>query len=197
LHASRYTLLFGSALVYSPYHACLADTVHFFMHRGACTDAVIIQIADRAGFDEFLARLVALGIAHRVEPVCEDVYNAAQRIGCVATPLAAAAAAAAAGPVGASGVDDEAEICVEKRFVFPADLVASALARLLPPETVPPPAARPVTGGGAGHGMPPVATNLVKTDRSAFVVVRAWRSGSTRLADGDGLEETWHPPGGP
>jgi len=193
LHASRYTLLFGSALVYSPYHACLADTVHHYMHRGACTDAVIIQIADRAGFDEFLARLGALGIAHRVEPVCEDVYNAAQRIGCVATPLVSATGAA-----GAGGVDDEAEIRVEKRFVFPADLVASALARLLPPDAVPPPAARPGAGGGAGHGMPPVATNLVKTDRSAFVVVRAWRSGSTRLADDDGTqEETLHPPGGP
>ena len=62
LHPNHYQLLFGSALVYSPYHVCLADTILHFMQAGACQRVCIVQIADRAGFDEFLQRLTGLGL---------------------------------------------------------------------------------------------------------------------------------------
>ena len=57
LHPTHYQLLFGSALIYSPYHVCLADTLLHFMQSGVCQRVCIVQIADRAGFEEFLQRL--------------------------------------------------------------------------------------------------------------------------------------------
>ena len=57
LHPNHYQLLFGSALIYSPYHVCLADTILHFMQSGACQRVCFVHIADRAGFSEFLQRL--------------------------------------------------------------------------------------------------------------------------------------------
>lgn len=58
---SRFSLILGSALVYAPEHAALADVLSHFLN-GACEKALILQICDRPGFSEFLARLDVLSM---------------------------------------------------------------------------------------------------------------------------------------
>lgn len=69
-------IIIGSALVYSPYHSCLADTLYFFLCRG-CKEVIIIQIRDRPGFDKFLVKLETLGIQYSIEEISDDIYHAA------------------------------------------------------------------------------------------------------------------------
>ncbi|CAM9370601.1 unnamed protein product [Laminaria digitata] len=60
----------GSALVYSPHHACVADVLsHLFVEEGGCRAAYVVQLSTRPGFDDFLHRLGACGLRYRLERI--------------------------------------------------------------------------------------------------------------------------------
>lgn len=130
LHQSHYGVLFGSALVYSPYHTCLADTIKHYIDEGSCREVVIIQIADRAGFDMFLDRLQLLGLECTVIPISHELYNAAQCIGCMTTTMSStlsvgssSSSTASSSTAPASNIaTEEDEVKLEKRFVFPREM---------------------------------------------------------------------------
>jgi predicted nicotinamide N-methyase len=170
LDQERFQVVMGSALCYSPYHSVLADALLHFL-KGACEEVVIIQIKDREGFDRFLKRLVELDIRHTVEAVSEEVYVTAQHIS--ARSLGGHERREGVEQLSAvscsrEGGDEESVGCV-REFTFPSGLVRDAVSRA---------EVFAATGERIPHKEDmhlPIeeGRGLIRTDREAFVVVRA------------------------
>lgn len=81
LQADQVDLIFGSALCYEPSHAeLLLQLIQYYLH-GGCREVVILQIADRAGFQSLISQLQALPhVVCRIEPIREAVYAYAGHI---------------------------------------------------------------------------------------------------------------------
>ena len=129
VNENRFQILMGSALCYSPYHICLADTLKHFLD-GACEEIIIIQIGDRAGFSLMLDRLSFLQIEYTIEEVSEEIYDAAQLIGqnqSISLDTASASMAHNSCLFVAPSYD-EGEVRTKKKFHFPTKLVQSAIA---------------------------------------------------------------------
>ena len=74
-----YDLLVGSALVYSPSHAALADALKYLLGKKRGSKALVLQILDRPGFrDAFLPRCEELGLDVKIEAVTEEVVKLAE-----------------------------------------------------------------------------------------------------------------------
>ena len=169
LDKERFQVVMGSALCYSPYHSVLADALLYFL-QGKCEEVVIIQIKDREGFDRFLNRLVELDIRHTVEVVSEDVYVTAQHIS--ARSLGRRERREGVEQLSSMScsreVDDEQSVGCVREFAFPSYLVRDAVSRA-------------DMFAASGERMPhkeyahlPIEVRgLIRTDREAFVVVRA------------------------
>lgn len=174
LSNQRFQVLMGSALCYSPYHICLADTIKHFLD-GECSEVVIIQIGDRAGFDLFLIRLESLRVSYTIEEVPLSIYETAQMIGqnqCIATDSKSDSSVLTS--------DDEGEVRIEKKFFFPPDIVTAAISSCRAhgitncteiPSSVEKsdPSGDPYLGLVLGT----ISQNLIKTDRESFKLVRA------------------------
>eukprot|EP00639_Heterosigma_akashiwo_P006577 CAMPEP_0194563320 /NCGR_PEP_ID=MMETSP0292-20121207/3430_1 /TAXON_ID=39354 /ORGANISM="Heterosigma akashiwo, Strain CCMP2393" /LENGTH=266 /DNA_ID=CAMNT_0039412241 /DNA_START=106 /DNA_END=906 /DNA_ORIENTATION=+ len=77
---SSTTVLFGSALVYSPDLVCVADTIDFlFQHMPSNSIAYVLQIKDRIGFDSFVERLDQIGLYYSLNEVPSYIYNLIER----------------------------------------------------------------------------------------------------------------------
>ena len=171
LDGQRFQYIIGSALCYSPYHVCLADTVRHFLD-GACEEVIIIQIGDRAGFSLFLDRLNFFQISYSIEDVPEAIYSCAQSIG----------------ETQSVNVDndrlhsayanfDEGEVRLEKTFFFPNNFVRNAIARsresservsdfdekILFSDNI---------GSNNSEITSKIKNNLIRTDRESFKLVR-------------------------
>ncbi|CBN79718.1 conserved unknown protein [Ectocarpus siliculosus] len=62
----RCDVAIGSALVYSPHHACVADVLSRAFAAGGCRAGYILQLSTRPGFDDFLHRLGSCGLRYRL-----------------------------------------------------------------------------------------------------------------------------------
>jgi len=69
--------IIGSALCYMSQHDCVADVIHYYFHNSGINKAVICQIGDRDGLQQFLARLTALHLNYTVSEVSSEVYESA------------------------------------------------------------------------------------------------------------------------
>ncbi|CAM9494998.1 unnamed protein product [Scytosiphon promiscuus] len=67
--ALRCDVVIGSALVYSPHHACVADVLSRAFADGGCRAAYVVQLSTRPGFDEFLRRLGSCGLRYRLHRI--------------------------------------------------------------------------------------------------------------------------------
>eukprot|EP00752_Nemacystus_decipiens_P016286 g14565.t1 len=65
----RCDVMIGSALIYSPRHACVADVLSLAFEEGGCRAAYIVQLSTRPGFDDFLHRLRACGLRYRLQRI--------------------------------------------------------------------------------------------------------------------------------
>eukprot|EP00903_Cladosiphon_okamuranus_P021666 g19919.t1 len=63
----RCDVMIGSALIYSPQHACVADVLSVAFEEGGCRAAHIVQLSTRPGFDDFLRRLRSCGLHYRLQ----------------------------------------------------------------------------------------------------------------------------------
>ena len=172
LDSQRFQYVIGSALCYSPYHVCLADTVQHFLD-GACEEVIVIQIGDRAGFNLFLNRLNLLRISYSIEDVPEIVYSCAQSIG----------------ETQSVNVDndrlhsayanfDEGEIRLEKTFFFPNNLVRNAISESRDSSECVCNIDESVLfsdhiGSNNSEINSKIKNNLIRTDRELFKLVRA------------------------
>ena len=138
-----------------------------------------------------------------MEPISEDVYNTAQRIGCKISSPISVSATAAPSPTSQSNVSvksdriqstDEDEVQVEKHFLFPRDLIEQAIHKCVfaqPTDTTTEThidtvtvTDTPETTTTAKTAMAEMAEKglirsdqeggLIHTDRSAFVLMHAW-----------------------
>ena len=167
----RFQLLMGSALCYSPYHSCLADTALHFL-QGRCEELIVIQIGDRAGFSLFLSRMTTLGIDYTVEEIPSEVYDSAQLIGHSQSPCVNGTQSSRS-----YTSSDENEIMSEKMFYFPSHMVRAAIRRCR--ESID----ADISGCSeddttedcaAGlHCDEKIITKLIRTDRESFKIVRA------------------------
>ena len=172
LDGQRFQYIIGSALCYSPYHVCLADTVLHFLD-GACEEVIIIQIGDRAGFSLFLDRLNFFQISYSIEDVPEIVYSCAQSIG----------------ETQSVNVDndrlhsayanfDEGEIRLEKTFFFPNNLIRNAISESRDSSECVCNIDESVLfsdhiGSNNSEINSKIKNNLIRTDRELFKLVRA------------------------
>lgn len=173
LDSQRFQLLMGSALCYSPYHTCLADTALHFL-QGRCEELIVIQIGDRAGFSLFLTRMAALGIDYTVEEIPSDVYDSAQLIGRSQHPYVDGTQ-----PSQSYRASDENEVMSEKRFYFPSHMVHTAIRRCresveadkstYPEDDV----TKDYLSDNGLQLDDRILTNLIRTDRESFKIVRA------------------------
>ncbi|CAN0057723.1 unnamed protein product, partial [Hapterophycus canaliculatus] len=78
-------VVIGSALVYSPHHACVADVLSRMFSDGGCRAAYVVQLSTRQakpcggwlapwqprtpGFDDFLRRLGSCGLRYRLHRI--------------------------------------------------------------------------------------------------------------------------------
>lgn len=58
--ALRCDVVVGSALVYSPHHACVADVLSHAFAEGGCRAAYIVQLSTRQALCASLALLISL-----------------------------------------------------------------------------------------------------------------------------------------
>ncbi|CAM9839835.1 unnamed protein product, partial [Sphacelaria rigidula] len=65
----RCDVILGSALIYSPHHASVANVLLEAFSEGGCCAAYIVQLSTRPGFDEFLLRLRACGLRYRLKRI--------------------------------------------------------------------------------------------------------------------------------
>lgn len=172
LSNQRFQVLMGSALCYSPYHICLADTVKHFLD-GGCNEVVIIQIGDRAGFDLFLIRLASLEVTYTIEEVSSSIFETAQMIGQSQRTTAHSESDSSALS------HDEGEVRLEKQFFFPPDIVRAAIsccrACSLSNQTSSSCSIDKTYHGGdpyVGLTTGTISRDLIKTDREAFKLVR-------------------------
>jgi hypothetical protein len=141
----------------------LADTIKHFLD-GSCKEVIIIQIGDRAGFSLMLTRLEYLGIKYTVEVVSEEIYDTAQQIG-----------QKQSGSLHSVGADytnyHEGEVRFEKTFQFNSDMIQSAIDRCEMEEpNGPMDSCYPDTL--ITPTMKASRTNLIKTNRESFVLLR-------------------------
>ena len=172
LSNQRFQVLMGSALCYSPYHICLADTVKHFLD-GDCNEVVIIQIGDRAGFDLFLIRLTSLEVTYTIEEVSLSIYETAQMIGqsqCITAHSETDSSVFSS---------DEGEVRIEKKFFFPPDIVRAAISScradsLTNQIEIPrfEHESHASSDSYLGLTTSSVSRNLIKTDRESFKLVR-------------------------
>lgn len=172
LDNQRFQLLMGSALCYSPYHSCLADTALHFL-QGRCEELIVIQIGDRAGFSLFLSRMTDLQIEYTVEEIPSIVYDSAQLIGHSQSPSVDDIQ-----PSRLCTSSDENEVMSEKMFYFPPHMVRRAI-RICRDCSVESDTSAFFEDGmtESGHRTYPldakIITNLIRTDRESFKIVRA------------------------
>eukprot|EP01038_Epipyxis_sp_PR26KG_P011690 gene11690-15652_t len=81
-----YDFIFGSALCYSPHHACLANLIQYYLSHG-CQEIVIIQIKDREGVSNLIHRLDLLNVDYEIEEIPSIIYDTAQLIQCKTSSL--------------------------------------------------------------------------------------------------------------
>ena len=124
----RFKLLMGSALCYSPYHICLADTLKHFL-EGSCDEIIIIQIGDRAGFSQLLERLTFFDIPYTVEEVSEEIYETAQLIEQNQFISSDTTSVSKERKFRSTTTPayDEGEVRINKKFHFPSHLVQAAV----------------------------------------------------------------------
>ena len=171
---SSFDVLIGSALCYSPYHACLANVIEYFL-QGRCNEVIIIQIADRAGFDEFLCRLDSLGIKFSVDTVSEELYNTAQMIGLEKTfvhlqenDINRDNHTKDSTVFGVTN-NHEGDVITQKSFIFGSKIVLPAIEMCNKSNDTYLQDIRSISSHSA--------TNLIKTDREAFVILRISKEG--------------------
>ena len=118
----------GSALCYSPYHICLADTLKHFL-EGSCDEIIIIQIGDRAGFSQLLERLTFFDIPYTVEEVSEEIYETAQLIEQNQFISSDTTSVSKERKFRSTTTPayDEGEVRINKKFHFPSHLVQAAV----------------------------------------------------------------------
>jgi predicted nicotinamide N-methyase len=172
LSNQRFQVLMGSALCYSPYHICLADTVRHFLD-GDCKEVVIVQIGDRAGFDLFLIRLASLEVTYTIEEISSSIYETAQMIGqsqCLTENCENDSSTLS---------HDEGEVRIEKKFFFPPDIVRAAVSccrarSLVNQISLPCLIDETHLSGDAYLGLATsaISRNLIKTDKESFKLVR-------------------------
>ena len=68
-------IIIGAALIYSPQGISCADTIHYYMTNCGTTDAFILQMLDRPGFDRFLLRIQQLGHSIHLHPISDILIN--------------------------------------------------------------------------------------------------------------------------
>ena len=188
----RFEVLMGSALCYSPYHICLADTLKHFL-EGSCEEIVIIQIGDRAGFSQLLERLTFLHIQYTIEEVSEEIYNTAQLIEQNQFISSDTTSVSKERNCSSSVTPtcDEGEVRTKKKFHFPSHLVQAAIGACRSvssseiassddsfahdTSTVRSCAPYNVAEDTLLHDTTvsfPVTRNLVKTDRRSFIILK-------------------------
>jgi len=77
-----FNLIIGSALIYVPDHAvACAEAVSHYLCRGSCSSsqAIIIQLPDRAGFDIFLRRCHELDLLVSTRAITEEIMLSVER----------------------------------------------------------------------------------------------------------------------
>lgn len=75
-----FNLIIGSALIYIPDHAvACAETVSRYLSKSNSSQAIIIQLPDRAGFDIFLRRCHELELLVSSRAISEDVIMNVER----------------------------------------------------------------------------------------------------------------------
>ena len=75
-----FNLIVGSALIYIPDHAvACAETVSHYLSESKSSQAVIIQLPDRVGFDQFLCRCRELNLLVSSRAICEDIIRGVER----------------------------------------------------------------------------------------------------------------------
>lgn len=76
----KVSVVYGSALIYSPDHASCADVIRRYLCSG-CEKVIIVQMSQRAGFSKFISNLSSdLALQVDTIPVPEAVYLTAQAI---------------------------------------------------------------------------------------------------------------------
>ena len=180
LSKERFQILMGSALCYSPYHICLADTVKHFLD-GSCEEVIVIQISDRAGYSLLLDRLSFLNVEYTVEEVSEEIYETAQLIGqnqCIG--LSSSSSASSSARSHSTRGADEGEVRLEKKFTFPSHLVQSAVnsCRAATHSGIEVDSAVTTESACGGSlntsvGATTVTDRLISTDRESFKILRA------------------------
>uniref|UniRef100_A0A6U3Y594 Calmodulin-lysine N-methyltransferase n=2 Tax=Skeletonema marinoi TaxID=267567 RepID=A0A6U3Y594_9STRA len=75
-----FNLIIGSALIYIPDHAvACAETVYHYLSRSSSSQAIVIQLPDRAGFDIFLCRCRELDLLVSSRAVSEDLIMSVEK----------------------------------------------------------------------------------------------------------------------
>ncbi len=75
-----FNLIVGSALIYIPDHAiACAETVYHYLSDSKTSQAVIIQLPDRAGFDQFLCHCRELNLLVSSRAITEDIIMGVER----------------------------------------------------------------------------------------------------------------------
>ena len=120
------------------------------------SNAYIIQIADREGFDDFLTRLTCLHVNYKVERIAEDIYKRANSIKkCCKREV--------------DGLINE--LCFEESYYFPAELFSNITNNNTSSINI---KSDKVHNPAMNENLK-VSNGLITTNIEAFVVFHAWR----------------------
>lgn len=175
-------IVMGSALVYQPDHAVAAHIIRRYLEAG-CSEALVIQMSSRPGFDLFYRNLQDLGLSVVVSSVPDDVYTLAQKISIL--PGTSSEERSTVRVTAAGGVSrvTSSTIVTRRFYEFPAEVFKDVNRSLnlcakssveVPPEELslnsPPVVWK--WGGMGPSGIGGKRNNLIKTDIEAFVIMR-------------------------
>jgi hypothetical protein len=79
LNRHSFDIIYGSALCYAPCHKCLAYLIRYYL-SGRCKEVIVIQIAEREGFQDLVQMLKEMNIRHTLEEVPDVIYDQACQI---------------------------------------------------------------------------------------------------------------------
>ena len=166
----------GSALCYLLQHEALADVIHHYISRMGVEEAVLVQIRDREGLKECLARLALLGLTVTVSDVCPEIFDATNAAVYCRTVEHNYKGCSHhnnnQGDIDGSSSNEDVNIRIRKRYLFHLPTlwgdVSPSPPTQLPPEGI-------ETNGDCyrkgSSSSSPYRNNLLSTDRAAFVIV--------------------------
>ena len=167
-------LIMGSALVYQPDHAEVANVMLRYLTAG-CKEVLVIQMSSRPGFDVFLRKLHQLGLSVNLEPIPDDIYELAQMISVLPQCSPDQHSSLRVTTAGGSSRVVTDTIVTERTFEFPSSMLRSVnealgLGTVVATGDVPQVVWK--WGGNGPCGIGGRRNNLIKSDISAFVIMR-------------------------